>query len=168
MDLSIKALGNWALYADALMHPIMVYLLGAPGESPQRTHKWNYRSFSEDELEYLPDALKRSLVVKLPGNKNAGPAHWCGIPILHLTRFGGWKEYVVLEAYTEHEWYAGWWTDGHVGISRVPVYGKVRLLIPPDPVIYFGVLRDGTQVPLRAVSQGRIGDGGPYRLVPLL
>lgn len=167
MNFTTKPLSTLELYADALMHPLMVYLLDAPDESPQRTHKWNYRAFTEDELEYLPDALKRTLSVKVLGDPDACPSHWYGVPRLHLTRFGGWKRYVVLEPLEPCEWYIGWWNDGGAGLSRLPNIGMVRMLVGQSDTIFFGVTKDGIQIPLRQRALGRIGDGGPYRLVPL-
>ncbi len=168
MKITIRPLSTGELYADALMHPLMVYLSGAPGETPQRTHRWNYQTFTEDEQSLLIGLLMKDSVVSMPANSQACAAHRFGLPFLHMPRFGGWKDYVVLMPEKDVEWHVGWMTDAHAGISRVTVTGPVRMMLGPDPVIFFGLSQNGTQLPLKKVWEGRIGDGNPFCRLLLL
>jgi len=169
MRITVKPLSSFELYADALMHPLMVLLSGAPGESPQRTHRWNYSAYSEEEQSSLVGFLKKDEVVDMPANSQACTPHQFGLPFLHLPQFGGWKDYVVLEPQKDVEWHVGWLTDHSAGVSRLTLTGPVRMLLGPDPVMFFGVTdRTGTQLPLKKIWEGRIGDGGPFCRLPLL
>ncbi len=124
--------------------------------------------FSEEVLDSLPDTLRPNHIVTNPINPVACRSHWFGIPLLHLTRWGGWKDYVVLEPEFQGEWYVGWWTITSAGVSRIPLTGAVRMLCGPQPTVFFGLNREGVQIPIRKVGNGRIGDRGTYRSLPLL
>jgi hypothetical protein len=88
--------------------------------------------------------------------------------LAHLTRFGGWKHYLVLASQTTEDWHIGWrWSMG-AGVSRVPVSGPVRVLVGPDPTEWFGISAyTNRQVPIHIIGEGRIGEGGKFSQVPL-
>jgi hypothetical protein len=136
--------------------------------APQRTHFWNNKRFRADEAAFLhgadmlhcegiPTACERFL--------------WKIIPIFHMPLFGGWHDYVVIEPRAKlrrETWYIGWIADdGCVGVSQIPLDGPVRVLIGKDPVRFFGLTEDGSQIRIKEIGRGRIGDRGPFKNVPL-
>lgn len=164
--LHIPKLGSLALGANTIMHPIMRRCT-YPGESPQLTHFWNNMKLPLSALAHLderdmvevasfPDAMQRR--------------RWD--PRWHLPRFGGWKNYVVLEpaGYEDGEWFVGWKLsiENLAGVSLIPVYGRVRVLIGPSNVTFFGMSgARHRQIRLRLVAEGVIGEDSAYTELPL-
>jgi hypothetical protein len=106
---------------------------------------------------------------EIQANQNAVRRYkWKVIPIFHLPRFGGWKDYVVLEpAEAIEKWFVGW-GDGKVhGISRIPQRGPVRVLKGSRICNFVGVDSNGMQLRMKKVGCGQIGDGGKFCLLPL-
>jgi len=163
----VPPLGRVARTADALMVPVMYLVSGTLSEKPQRTHRWNYRKIPIEKTF----ALDRAQMISHPGIPSEG-ARW-GIRF-HIPILNGWKKYVVLQPVEPGKpWHVGWSTTNkhgfNCGVSRIPVFGAVRMLIGPEKVWFFGVATDRfTQIALEEVGQDSIGSSGPYAAMPLL
>lgn len=167
MFMKVKPLGWFERILDACFKPVMRFVSGAPQESPQRTHRWNYHRLPACGIPGLTEKLHQAGMVREPGRPHQSPRYWFGLPIMHLPILGGWKQYVVLEAPGTHLWYVGWWMPGFSGVSRLPIRGRVRMLLGPGTVWFFALDGNGHQLPLQVVGYGRIGDGGPFCQEPL-
>ena len=85
-----------------------------------------------------------------------------------MTRFGAWREYVVLSPSSELEvWFVGWLTSDAFAVSQIPLYGPVRLLRGPNETNFFAVNQQGEQIPIQLIGSGRTGDGSRYAKLPL-
>lgn len=151
--------------ADYLMLPVMYLLQGNFRESPQRTHRWNNSHLKIEDLN-LFDADK----VESVAADEASSTWWIGpLPHFHMPIFGGWKRFVVVEPKeSQNEWYVGWLLSDALGLSKIPLKGKVRLGIGPLPLQFFGVDSDGRQIDIDIVGYGSIGKAGEFAKVPLL
>ena len=146
--------------ADALMVPAM-YLVSGTLEEPNRTHFWNNRQLNTRES----GLLKLGHMVHCQGILGETTV-W---PLFHMPIFGGWRNYVVIEPEDyPGKWYIVWKLFDGAGISILPVTGKIRVLIGPGDVLFASFARDGHQILLREIGRGRVGDGGPWRNIPLL
>ena len=167
-EIKVRPEGWWGWIGDILMSPLMYVLSGVwlsrSCERPQRTHRWNCVRLSSHDVDELDDFD----MVHRAGDRSARPRTFFGLPLFHMPLFGGWKNYVVLYAPScVDDWYVGWITCDSVGISRIPLYMGVRMLIGPHPVSFFGVsVADGRQVRVQQAGEGRIGDRGVWRSVP--
>lgn len=165
-----KAFGLWF---DTWFWWIMLWVSGAPDEVPQRTHPWNNKKYSKEELSGLDPRLMVSCDGD-PREKRLGGLR------RHLTRWGGWKGGVVLSPERGApigECFIGWINpDGSGGISQVPIRSDVRLLLGPDEGRWFAVkevyLSSGgttlVQIPLNYIGRFQIGEGGLCCTLPLL
>lgn len=160
----IKPQGTVGWLADKLMVPIMYIMQGTFLESPQRTHRWNNQHLPNHELQ----TLYSSGMVSHQGDQSANNM-WLGwIPLFHLPLFGGWKKYLVIEPNdTTVEWFPGWRLGSYRGFSRIPLNGPVRLLVGPESVEFFGLTKDGRQIPVTLIGEGVVGQGGEFSQVPL-
>jgi hypothetical protein len=143
---------------------IMPIAAGTFSEACQRTHRWNWQSLTDEEK----GALDPALMVEHRGGVSA--ARWkYGLPLMHLPRIeGGWRRYVVLEPVVERIWHPGWIAGDAVGVSRYAVSGSARLLYEGGDVSFFAIMnRTGQQLKLNQIGVGSIGDGGPYKDLPL-
>lgn len=150
--------------ADACMYPLMK-LLTVRGEAAQRTHPWNNQKFGAA----VADELRNCLALFCPGLPDQVVRKYQADVRFHLPFLGGWRHYVVLMPVDEavRTWYPGWLHADGGGVSMVPVSGPVRLLIGPHNVHFFGVDHSGQQIALCEIGNGKIGDQGPFRRVPL-
>ncbi len=148
---------------DACLSPLMRLISGAFREAPQQTHRWNNIRIRADKAI----GLQRELMVTYRGG--IPPVRWkYGLPIMHISGFGGWSRYVVVEPLVDRIWHPGWVADDVVGASRYAVQGPVRLLYEGGNVSFFGIMyRTGKQLALREVGRGTVGDGGPFKNLPL-
>ncbi len=165
--LVIQPLGRGAKIADTLMWPIM-YVLYMFEPAPQRTHFWNNQKLLAGEASFL----REGGMLYYEGIPTAAARfNWRIIPIFHMPIFGGWRDYVVLEPRAKlrrETWHIGWIAaDGCTGVSQIPLDGPVRVLLGRDPVRFFGLAEDGSQISIKEIGRGRIGDHGPFRNVPL-
>ena len=162
--LIFKPQGWFGASLDWLMRPVMYWLQDTWYEEPQRTHFWNNHKFDPKTFDFRNDFM-----VLVPGDPFAAKRRlWGVIPLFHMPRFGGWCEYVVLDAgdFTG-EWYVGWTTVDVTGVSQVPLRGLVRTLHGSKKTCFFGVTVHGKQIPLKIFGFGRIGKGGPFSGLPL-
>lgn len=157
----IKPLGPWAETADRLLLPLMRFVLNAPGEEPQRTHWWNHGRLTDDEVV----RLEKDYMAQHAGDPTA---HRLVSPFIHLTRWGGWKQYAVLEPVGYSSvWNLGWIAGHKHDVSLIGVFGNARALIGPGPVSFFGIGSNGEQITLRLVRTGWIGDSSADTQLPL-
>ncbi len=147
---------SWKRRLDCACEPVMAWAQEYVKEATQETHFWNNRRLRPGELLGLEDMM----VVNIDGDPAAlrrlGWWDWR----FHIPRWGGWREYVVLQPeLSDSVWYPGWlWGESAGGISLKPLMGPVRLLRGPGAVSFFGVDAMGYQVPLRNIGYGRIGE----------
>jgi hypothetical protein len=109
-------------------------------------------------------------LLQLPGDKSLQKRRFLGLPFHHLTVFGGWRSYFVLEPESESQdfWVVGWVVGDYSGISKVKLKGRVRVLKGDSPAKFFGVSSAGRQIKVRLVAEVSLGDGGEYGKIPLL
>lgn len=176
----IKPLGLLPRIADTLMVPIMQIATGNLHESPQRTHRWNNRKLTKEEVEGLDPCL----MVEAPGIQTGAISDY-GFRF-HIPILGGWRDYIVIRPIFEDDepWYPGWTNEKVSGVSRLPINGAVRLLLGPTTTRFFGVLApDGyddfdwfsttppprhPQIKIEVVNKGRIGVRSKFSKLPLL
>ncbi len=161
----VPPLGWLARFADWAMFPVMYLVSGTLSESPQRTHRWNNKKLRPRDVQYL---LPHSMVHS-SGTPSSG-RFWWKMPLFHLPVFGGWRHYIVLEPLCppDTSWHVGWITRDVVGVSRITSRGPVRVLLGSENVLHFGLYPDGTQLFVKKIGEGTIGDEGQYALLPLL
>lgn len=160
MQFHIPERGPMARLADTIALPVM-RLLAQRGESPQLTHFWNNMRLPRAAADYL----NLSLMVHVNGDAEA-PHRMHALDLrFHL---GWWSRFVVLEPSAYHEpWFVGWITKDACGASQIPITRRVRMLIGPDDVSFFGVKQSThAQIDLSQVGEGRLG-GGTFQDVPL-
>lgn len=158
--MNIDPQGVISRFADFLVMPIMFALSGTWTESPQQTHFWNNQHLNPEAVHHLDQELMVHCR-GIPGEI----ANW---PLFHMPILDGWRNYVVLDRQQydySKPWHIGW--TGKAGISQIKLYGRVRMLIGPGDVSFFGI-SDGNQIKIRQIGTGRIGSGGPYSKIPLL
>lgn len=166
--LKVHAQGPFGRWVDTKFEWVMRHVSGAPLEVAQRTHRWNNHHLNEEDVSHL----NPEWMVSHQGDQSARKLP-C-IPVLagalaHITKYGGWKRYLVLMPNTTHEWHIGWrWSDG-AGVSRVRVKGPIRILVGPSSTEWFGVEADtNIQIQVEQVGEGWIGDNGEFAQTPLL
>ncbi len=165
--LEVRAQGPLGRWVDEKFERLMRHVSGAPLEATQRTHRWNNHHLNEKRVVHL----KTAWMVTHPGDQNARKLP--RVPVLagalaHVTKYGGWKRYIVVAPDTSHDWYIGWRWSGGAGVSRVRTKGPVRVLVGPGPTEWFGIEADtNVQIPLTQIGEGHIGDNGEFAQVPL-
>lgn len=155
---------GWKRFLDWCLVPIMYLLQGNFREIPQRTHFWN-------NVRWRADWYHQPWFLSFSGDPTAVAARPLGfIPRFHMRIFGGWTKFVVLEPVEPIvDWHVGWSCDVHgSGLSLVTIDRRVRMTIGPGPVKFFGLDRNGKQIELRCVGEGRIGSAGEFAEIPLL
>lgn len=131
----------------------MRHLSGAPLEVPQRTHRWNNHHLDEKAVAHL----NTNWMVTHEGDRDARKlprlARLTGL-LAHLTKFGGWKHYLVLDPSVAPDWYVGWHWSGGAGVSRVSNKGPIRVLVGPGPTKWFGIEAvTNTQIPIKQIGR---------------
>lgn len=103
------------------------------------------------------------------GDVTASKRFWFGLPLFHIPVLGGWRRFMVLEPSLDVSWHVGWIADdGIIGVSLIQLEGSVRVTIGPDMSTFFAIRADGSQLPLRRMGEGLIGEAGRFRHVPLV
>lgn len=163
--LYVKPLGPLARSADAVAFPLMrisMVLNGTPDESPMLTHRWNNHHLKESDIIHL----NHRLMVEGSGDNNARMLN--GLQ-RHLPGKGWQKYIVVIPTRLEHKWHIGWRWSGGGGVSRIPLFGSVRVLRGPGLVQFFAIDSETfEQIGLRRIGEGRLGNGSGYRSRPIL
>jgi len=150
---------------DYLMLPLMYLLQGNVREVPQQTHFWNNKKYHAKDLTFLSSVMM--VTVK---NDEETTRRYLGIlPIFHMPIIGGWKKFVVLAPKVQQDvWYVGWVAGDIIGISKIKLDDKVRVLRGPSIVQFFGINEHGQQIAIDLVGGGKIGGAGEHSRVPLL
>jgi hypothetical protein len=130
--------------------------------SPQETHRWNNQKLSLENMKYL----RIDYMVEMGGDPHATPVRWWQLPLFHL---GGWKKFVVLKPTNlgSEEWYVGWNSEKQSGVSQIPLNNMVRMLVGNDAVRFFGITKNGAQIPLTVVGHGILGQPSLWKHVTL-
>lgn len=151
--------------ADYLMMPVMYILQGNIREIPQRTHRWNNRHLSREDI----GTFDPGMTLSVEGDREA-LSRWFGpIPLFHMVIFGGWKKFVVIKPkVSQSSWFVGWVVSDAFGVSCIPLTSEVRLGLGPEPAQYFAVDADGRQIDIDIVGYGSIGKAAEFSKVPLL
>ena len=161
---------------DICLRPCMYLIAGTFSEAPQETHGWNVRNLTRDEQDHINYAIDAPVAGTYKGF--LGKSH--GWILFHFPVLGGWKDYAVLEVLGKPEdavWHIGWFGENEdgskydVAVSRIPLTDpQVRMLKAPVGVStkFFAIDTEGTQLELRIIAEGCIGDGGEYKKVRLL
>jgi len=169
LTLKIRPQGLFGRWLDARFEGIMRFVLGVPIEATQRTHRWNNHHLREEQVAHLFS----DWMVSHSGDSTARKLRKFTIlagALSHVTKFGGWKRYLVLAPDDSQieEWFIGWRWKGGAGVSRIPITGAVRVLIGPGATQWFAIrASDQTQVPLTKIGEGRIGEKEMYSQLPL-
>ncbi|MEI6649815.1 MAG: hypothetical protein WCL23_00075 [Candidatus Moraniibacteriota bacterium] len=158
----IRPLGPFAAARDLLFSSVAERL------SIPLTHLWNRVRLTTSKRKRLRDNI--SATVTLSGDPDALKGNH---PFRsHIWFLGGWRRYAVLKACIP--WYVGWIVpDGNGGeiceVSRIPIDGKVRMLLGPEDVSFFAIEADsGHQLIIDMVGGGRLGKDDKHRNAMLL
>lgn len=144
----------------------MYLVSGTFFERPQENHVWTNMFLTDEQVRSL-DLEKMVHCNKID---DAYPALPLYVPLHHLPAFGGWKNYVVIvpDNYNDR-WCVGWVTEKRQGFSRMQISGPVRMLLGDEDVQFFGVgVKDDSQISIKNIGEGWIGDGGIFKDFPLL
>lgn len=151
----VRPLRVYHKMADAAMRPLMFVLGKCKVDSIQETHPWHIQNIS-------PDIIDPNLSVLVSGGKEAVSDRFG--PLFHM--FGGWKQYVVLEA--DPPFHIGWVhrrdnreAPVQSAANRLQVADHtVRLLSGPQDSTtqFFALTPEGQQIKLRKVGSGTLGD----------
>lgn len=160
--LDVPPLGWFARLADILMIPLMYVLSGTFHERPQRGHLWNRIKFTLSELVHLD----RQAMACFSGRRDVLS---CSKILVHMPFISGWRRYVVLIPKNyDDEWCVGWILPNRAAVRRIRLRGPVRMLWGPEDVCFFGIGKDGRQIPIRLIGEGWIGDRSQFSRIPLL
>ena len=142
----------------------MQWLLGNKVEEPQRTHPWNWTTIPKELSKWM---LEKDKTAPVAADPNASPKYHFGMPVHHLTRFGGWTKFAVLtpslKEWREGEtWYVGWIDgSGACCVSKIPLTTPVRMLQGKERTRFFALDRRHRQITLYATYFGEIGKARP-------
>ncbi len=166
MSISIKPLRCWEKGLNLLLLPLMSFIAWISGgfkESPQLTHKWNWAGLSSEGLdEYL-----MTIVQGIPNQMVKRT--WLDNIRFHIPVLGGWRHYVVVTPENpEKGWYPGWHNKFITGASRIPCHRPVRLLVGSESIYFMGFDRQGNQIKVKVIGEGKIGVVGPHTSTTLL
>ncbi|MCX6760239.1 MAG: hypothetical protein NTW46_02755 [Candidatus Nealsonbacteria bacterium] len=160
--LDVPPLGWLARLGDILMIPLMYLLSGTFCEQPQRGHLWNRIRLPLSKLAHL----NRWAMVRFGSRRDVVR---CSRIFVHLPFISGWRHYAVLSPEDfNKEWYVGWILPDRAAVRRITLRGSVRMLLGPEEVYFFGIDKNGRQIPILLIGEGRIGDRSQYSRVPLL
>ena len=128
------------------------------------THFWNVQRLQEEGVK----KLDHQKMIYCPGSFSKIIRSRRLSFLFHIPILGGWRNYVVLKPEDEETWHVGWRTDdGRNEISVLPLVGPVRMLIGTSDVWFFGINKEGFQIPIGKIGKGKIGDHGPYSKIQL-
>jgi hypothetical protein len=167
--IEVEAVPFYFRILDFVLVPLMWVLLGFRLERPQETHKWHMQTI--DAALVLPE-----YALRIEGDDAADwdgrSRHRWGRALhgvrIHTTIFGGWQDYLILEAEGfQRFWHVGWLIDfedtGYQKsqVQKLQIHSphiKVLKGTPNLGVTFFALDETGKQLPLRQVAEGRIGD----------
>ena len=149
----VKPLGLHHRTADLAMWPLMLALGRFNLDSVQETHPWHIQNIN-------PEQIKADLSIHVEGKAETIPGRFG--PLFHM--FGGWKNYVALQA--EPPYHIGWvfHKKGVIkqsAVDRLLIEGKnVRMLTGPQDTEtqFFALKPSGEQILLEKIGEGVLGD----------
>lgn len=135
---------------DLFLRPVMYLLQGNITESPQETHPWHVKRF-----------VWKTKGIIIKGNDHESKFGQSGLPkrfgLFHMPILGGLKKYVILENNNYINYWNVGWNDQ---IQKLKIYdNRIKLLVGKEDFIAFGLSDDKTQVNLKIIDFGKIGDG---------
>lgn len=147
------AISGWMRWMDRMMQPLMYVLSGCNKSDIQHTHMRHVVGVSLD--------IDRSLIIPTVSSDPTWVL-WMWLPFFHMPIVWWWTHYVVLEGDSARSRFV-WWLekDGKVYINKIPLYGKVKMLVWPvwTTMQFFGLDKQWNQIPIRLWAYGKIGDG---------
>lgn len=159
--MKIKKVPFYFRILDYIMIPVMWGLCGFYFEKPQETHPWHMRKFPKIEI---PKNKKIEIIGK-DKSKHTNK----GRLLFHVPLFGGWKDYIILEAKGfDKYWQIGWIIEFYDNsealyqVQALPIFeSKIKLLtgINDSKKTFFGLDKKGNFVDLKQIDSGKIGDG---------
>lgn len=163
--LQVKPIGPWARLADRVIDPVMRLAMrvnGTPYDSPMLTHRWNNHHLRTVDISHL----KVDLMVADRGVPEAKPRGGVG---RHLP-LHGWQKYIVLQPEGRiRRWYVGWISTDRIGVSRLPLFGPIRVLRGDGVVMFFAIdAYSLEQIDLQKIGQGQLGADGYHQSFPLV
>lgn len=164
--IQVKKVAFYFRILDHLLWPFMWILAKGKVERPQESHRWHFQDIECDILEKIMDP---HLIVSIEGDD---PSRFDinSLGLFHLPLFGGWKNYIILEANNfSRYWHVGWriYRGGTKNLVRCQIQklrissSCIKLLkgVPGKRAEFFGVDDSGKQVSVRVVGEGKLGDG---------
>ena len=159
---------------DYAMSPLMRLISVAPSEKPQESHAWHAQQLSEDDIASI--TLEKCVVIV--GDDPSIIKNYSG-GIFHMSLFGGWRNYVVLEVESGiNVWHIGWIVRDiktqrviRAELHKLPLYDRcVRMLAgsPKRETTFCAFDQKGNQLRIRVIGKGKIGDKSEYRKIRLL
>jgi len=146
---------------DLLKVPFKLLLNGFKFDAINETGLWHVQTINSDDVD-----TKKAFLIE--GNDTS----WVkdNKYLFHqMTLFGGWKNYTALEAETDNfPFNIGWVIYDknsnklkRAEVQRLPISDKrIRVLngTPNFKVYFFALDKDGNQVPIKKVGEGKLGD----------
>lgn len=166
MTVPIRPQGAPGAIADGFVQPLMYAFQGNARALPQRTHRWNNHHLKGDFRWLSPEAAVELTV--------GDPNLWPGLldPLTrHAPILGGRPNLLVVDRreYCPEPWFIGWsWRAGQLGVSRIPLFGPVRVTIGAGSCSFFGFTVAGQQVSISEIGRCTIRDPRPWEHTPLL
>ncbi|MFZ3301804.1 MAG: hypothetical protein WA152_03775 [Microgenomates group bacterium] len=136
-------------FLDLFLRPLMYLLQGNFSEIPQETHPWHVKRFTWKEKGVL-----------IEGNDRESRFGQSGLPkrfgLFHMPILGGLKKYVILE----NKNYINYWNVGwNDQIQKLKIYdNRIKLLVGKEDFDAFGLSDNKTEVNLKIIDFGKIGD----------
>ncbi len=130
---------------DLLLSPIM-WILGGFVFPLQESHPWNVKKWKwKGNGLVIPGTDKKAKF----GHKNV-------LGFYHMPILGGLTKYVVIEAEGfDKQWFVGW--KGQ--IQSLPIkQNRIKLLVGKDGFQAYGLGDNGTNLKLKIVGFGEVGD----------
>ncbi|MEX0917726.1 MAG: hypothetical protein WDZ93_01065 [Candidatus Paceibacterota bacterium] len=142
-----------------VMYILMLVRADTLNEFRCRAYPWNFKKFSKKPLA----SLDGGSMVRYTDNRRASRFPKV---IRHLT----WNRYYVLvpKGVRNGSWFIGRrYADGSGNVSKVPLEGPVRVPVKGEGIEFFAVSANGNQLPLQKIGEGKLGDCGCFRQMPL-
>lgn len=161
--LRVEQVPSYFRLLDYLMIPIMWILSGFKNDSPQETHHWHMQ-------EIDPNLVPDKVGIAVMGDDKSKFKGRSPIGLNHMPIFGGWTNYVILQANgIAGHWHVGWKVKflakgkkDICEIHKLKIYDdKIKVFkgINDSKKIFFGLDEAGKFIPLKIVGKGTLGDG---------
>lgn len=149
----VKPVPFYFRFLDFLLVPVMWVFSGFKLEFPQETHRWHMQNISCDKV--------RVKGVEIMGDDKSRVG--TRAPFIHMPAFGGWRNYIILEAegFSDY-WFVGWkkkFLDGRKEVCQIQklrihsAYIEVLKGIPDSKKYFFGVDKKGDLLDLKKLEK---------------